>query len=313
MKNKLLQHLVESKIVRNVVNVSKKLTLPGFDGIPLYQVAIFFLKAIIQGSVTSRAAAVAFSFFLALFPAIIFLFTIIPYLPILNFEQTLLALLRDVMPANAFLTIESTVYDIVTRKQGGLLSIGFLMAFYFSTNGINSLILAFNMSIHTTETRTAFFQRVISLMLVIIMTLLTILAIGLITVGSMGLDYLRDVGFIQDGILYYTLFVSKWIVLVALFFFCISFVFYFGPAKKTRFRFISAGSTLATVLSLLTCLGFDYYVSNFSKYNALYGSIGTILVILLWIYFNAIALITGFELNASIKSAKLKSNTAFNT
>jgi membrane protein len=301
---RLLQRIYESVLVTAIINASKKFTLPGFDRIPLYQVAVFFIRAIVQGSVTSRAAAVAFSFFLALFPAIIFFFTIIPYLPILGFEQTLLGLLRDVIPGNAYLTIESTVFDIVTRKQGGLLSIGFLMAFYFSTNGINSLILAFNQSIHTTETRNGVYQRLISLLLVVILTLLTIVAIGLITIGSIGLNYLKDNGFIQDWISYYSLFGAKWVVLIALFFFCISFLFYLAPAKKTRFRFISAGSTLATVLSLLTCLGFDYYVSNFSKYNALYGSIGTILIILLWIYFNAIALITGFELNASIKSAK---------
>jgi membrane protein len=301
---RLLQRIYESVLVTAIINASKKFTLPGFDRIPLYQVAVFFIRAIVQGSVTSRAASVAFSFFLALFPAIIFFFTIIPYLPILGFEQTLLGLLRDVIPGNAYLTIESTVFDIVTRKQGGLLSIGFLMAFYFSTNGINSLILAFNQSIHTTESRNGVYQRLISLLLVVILTLLTIVAIGLITIGSIGLNYLKDNGFIQDWISYYSLFGAKWVVLIALFFFCISFLFFLAPAKKTRFRFISAGSTLATVLSLLTCLGFDYYVSNFSKYNALYGSIGTILIILLWIYFNAIALITGFELNASIKSAK---------
>ncbi len=309
MKNNLLNRILESRWVTTIISASKRLTLPGFDRIPLYQVAVFFFKAIIRGSVTSRAAAVAFSFFLALFPAIIFFFTIIPYLPISNFEGTLLALLRDVIPENAYLTIESTVYDIVTRKQGGLLSIGFLMAFYFSTNGINSLILAFNMSIHTRETRTGFYQRLISLLLVVILTLLTIVAISLITIGSMGLDYLKDHGYIQDWISYYSLFGAKWIVLIALFFFCISFLFYLGPAKKSRFRFISAGSTLATVLSLLTCLGFDFYVSHFSSYNALYGSIGTILIILLWIYFNAIALITGFELDVSIKSAKLNAET----
>lgn len=304
MVMKFYQRILKGKLVNAIISKSEKLTIPGFDGIPLYQVAVFFLKAITRGSVTSRASATAFNFFLAIFPAIIFIFTIIPYLPVENFDQTLLALLRDIIPENAYLTIESTVYDIATRKQGGLLSIGFLMAFYFSTNGINSLILAFNMSIHTTETRKWFFQRLISLLLLVIFTLLTIIAISLISAGSFALDYLKGYGYIQDWFSYYALFGAKWLILIALFFFCISFIFYLGPAKKTRFRFISAGSTLSTVLSVLTCLGFDFYVSNFSKYNALYGSIGTILIIQLWIYFNAIALITGFELNVSIKSAK---------
>ncbi len=304
MKPKLIQHLLRLSFIIRLIQFSKQISLPGFQGLSVYEVAVFFYLAISKGAVTSRASAVAYSFFIALFPAIIFFFTIIPYLPIANFETTLMGLLKGLMPENAYLTIESTVFDIITRKQGGLLSFGFLMALYFSTSGINSLILAFNMSIHKSETRKAVKQRFISLLLVIILALLTIVAIALLTIGNFVLNYMESIGLLNDLLIIYALLAAKWIVLVALFFFGISFVFYLGPVKKTRYRFISAGSTLATFLSVISSIGFDFYVRNFSKYNALYGSIGTILILLVWTYIFSLVLIIGFELNTSIQQAK---------
>ena len=304
MNPKLAERLLEISFINRLLEVSKRISLPGFQGLSLHEVTVFFYHTIAKGAVTSRASAVAYSFFIALFPAIIFFFTIIPYLPIADFQHTLMELLQGLMPENAYLTIESTVYDIVTRRHGGLLSFGFLTALYFSTSGINSLILAFNMSIHTTERRKVFKQRMVSLVLVIILALLTIIAIALLTVGTFVLNYLESIGILNDWLIIYALLVAKWIVLIGLFFFGISFVFYLGPAKKTRYRFISAGSTLATFLSVISSVGFDYYVRNFSKYNALYGSIGTILILLVWTYIFSLVLIIGFELDASIQHAR---------
>jgi membrane protein len=304
MNPKILARLLEIAFVKKLHNLSNKISLPGFQGLSIKEVTVFFYHTISKGAVTSRASAVAYSFFIALFPAIIFFFTIIPYLPIADFQHTLMELLRGLMPENAYLTVESTVFDIITRKNGGLLSFGFLTALYFSTSGINSLILAFNMSIHTTERRKVIKQRLISLFLVIILALLTIFAIALLTVGTFILNYLESIGILNDWLIIYALLAAKWIVLVGLFFFGISFVFYLGPAKKTTYRFISAGSTLATFLSVISSVGFDFYVRNFSKYNALYGSIGTILILLIWTYIFSLVLIIGFELDTSIHYAK---------
>ena len=203
MNPKLAERLLEISFINRLLEVSKRISLPGFQGLSLHEVTVFFYHTIAKGAVTSRASAVAYSFFIALFPAIIFFFTIIPYLPIADFQHTLMELLQGLMPENAYLTIESTVYDIVTRRHGGLLSFGFLTALYFSTSGINSLILAFNMSIHTTERRKVFKQRMVSLVLVIILALLTIIAIALLTVGTFVLNYLESIGILNDWLIIY--------------------------------------------------------------------------------------------------------------
>jgi membrane protein len=291
-------------IFRKIIYRSTKITLPGFDGMPIYDVAAFFFKGILKGSVTTRASSISFSFFLALFPAIIFLFTLIPYLPIHNFQETLFELLKGVLPYDAYEVSKDTLIDIIQRPRGGLLSIGFIMALYFATNGINSIIVAFNSTYHTIETRSWYYQLLISIMLVFILALLIIVGISIITFSSVGMDFLVKEGIIKGLLAVYLVMFGKWIVILAVFFFTISFIYYLAPSKKERFRFISAGSTMATLLSILTIVGFNFYVNNFGKFNLLYGSIGTLIIILMWIYFNAIILLIGFELNASISAAR---------
>lgn len=292
------------KPVRSFIVFTNRLVLPGFDGLSLYDVSVFFVRGIQRGSITSRASSFSFNFFLAVFPAIIFFFTIIPYIPVAHFQDTLLQLMRDFIPEKAYSAVEGTLFDIVKRPRGGLLSIGFVLAMYFSTNGINSLIESFNQTYHTIETRSPFKQRLVSILLVIILSVLVILSIMLIIVGPIVLEFLASKNILRDNFTLQMIIFGKWIVVVALFFFVFSFLYYLAPAKRRQFRFISAGSTLATGLTIVTSIGFNYYVNNFLQYNTLYGSIGTLMIVMLWIYFNAIIVLVGFELNASIFNAK---------
>ncbi|MBA3901287.1 MAG: YihY/virulence factor BrkB family protein, partial [Bacteroidetes bacterium] len=200
-----------------------------------------------------------------------------------------------------------TMEDLVTRQRGGLLSFGFLLAIYFATNGFSSMITAFNHSYHIAESRSMFMQFLVSLWLVLIVTILLFIAIVLIIFSGITLNYLLEFGILKDSFHVTLLHFGKWVVILSLLFFSFSFMYYIGPSKKSEFRFISAGSTLATVLSIITSLGFAYYVNNFGQYNKLYGSIGTIIVMLLWMQFNSFILLIGFELNASIKNAKRRS------
>jgi membrane protein len=280
--------------------------LPGFDGLPLYDVARFFFKGIFEGYITTRASSIAFSFFLAIFPMVIVFFTLIPFVPIDNFQTLLLNFLNEILPPNTKEIINSTLVDIIERPRSGLLSITFVLAIYFATNGFDSIIEAFNNTYHTIETRSWIKQKLISSLLFFIISVIVILSIALITTGSYILKFFVEQQILTSSITYYLLMAVKWLILVAMFFFTISFIYYLAPAKASKFRFISAGSSLATFLSLIASMAFNYYVQNFSSYNALYGSIGTLLIILVWIYFNAIILLIGFELNASIKSASLK-------
>lgn len=278
--------------------------MPGFDGIPLYDVARFFIEGLQKGALTMRAASMSFSFFLAFFPGILFFFTLIPYIPIEDFHQKLMELLMQLLPASAFDTIWATVEDILEKPRSGLLSLGFVLAVYFSTNGISSMIEAFNQSHHTMETRSWIKQRLIAILLAFITSVIVILAIALLTVGSTVIDYLVEKNVLYGSLNIFFVHLSKWVVILGMVFFVISFSYYLAPSRASHFRFISAGSSLATFLSLFTIFGFNFYISNFNSYNALYGSIGTLLVLMLWIYFNAIILLVGFELNASIGGAR---------
>jgi membrane protein len=281
------------------IKLSKRISLPGFEKIPIYDVTRFFWQGVMEGSLTMRASAVSFTFFLALFPTIIFIFTLIPYIPIAGFQEELMSLLRSVMPQNAYKATEETILDIVTNQRGGLLSIGFITAMYLSTNGFNALITAFNTTYHDFETRSGFQQRMVSVLLVFISTLLLVAAIALIIYS----ENLRTIIFKDNEFLYYLIQGGRWLILFGLFYTLISCTFYLGPSRKSGWKFASAGSMLSTILSILISVGFAYYVNNFGNYNKLYGSIGTLIVVLLWIYFNALVVLIGFDLNASIREA----------
>jgi len=178
--------------------------------------------------------AIAFSFFVALFPAIIFLFTLIPYIPIENFQNELFLLIEDMVPANTFIAIKETVLDILTRQRGGLLSLGFLMAFVFSTNGFASMMSAFDASLRSFERRTWIGQRLIALLLLAILSFLVTVAIALITSGQHVINYLALNGYLRDQFTIFMLSVGKWVVIVFLFFIANSFFILPGSGQEDQ-------------------------------------------------------------------------------
>ena len=292
-----------------IKNLLQKIIIPGFDGVSLYEILRFFVKGIMKGAITMRGASVAFNFFLALFPTIIFIFTIIPYLPIANFDETVFALLKDVLPDSTYNSVYETVKEILTRPQSGLLSIGFVLALYFSTSGINSMIDAFNQTNHSIETRSFIKQQLVSIALVLIISVLTLLGVALMIGGEFLVNTLKANEWINSGFQIFMLQFLRWFFMVIIFFFTISFLYYLGPSRRQQFRFISAGSTLSTILIIILSVAFNYYIENFSSYNALYGSIGTLIIVMMWIYYVSIVILIGFELNASISVAKKMPNT----
>jgi membrane protein len=295
--------VISKRFAGKIINRAKSVSLPFLDGVPVYNVSIFFWRSIVDGSLTTRASSIAFNFFLALFPAILFIFTLIPYVPIPDFQNELFLLIKSVVPASTFTTIEGTVEDIITRPRGGLLSLGFLMALIFASNGISSIMSAFDATIHSINRRSWISQYLISLVLLIIQLSLLLTGIALVTGIQALMDFIGKHTAIFDQFTLLILSAGKWVVILAMFFFAYSFMYYLAPARKTKWRFISAGGSLATLLSIITLFGFTYYINNFSQYNKLYGSIGTLLIILLLIYFISLILLIGFELNASIYQA----------
>ena len=283
--------------------ITKKITIPGYGNLSLYEVSMFFYKGLVEGAITTRASSLTFNFFLAFFPSILVLFTLIPFVPIEGFQDELFTLMSEILPPSTFDATKVILDDIVNHEQAGLLSFTFILALYFSTNGVNAMITGFNATYHLKDKRNWWQLRLLSINLTVILALLLVLTIvfQLFSVGF--IDSLVNEGYMKqfsaDVILH-----IKELILVLVLFMGYSILFYFGPADKKGWKFLSIGSITSTTLSVISSHAFSYYVTNFAQYNKLYGSIGTLLVILLWMYFNSIILLLGFELNASIISAK---------
>ena len=292
-----------------IIQLTRRIKPIGFTGLSLYDVAIFFWKGLMEGAITTRASSLAFNFFLAFFPSIIVFFTLIPYIPIDGLQETLMELLAVVLPPSTNEITFQTLEDIISNPRGGLLSVGFILALYFSTNGINSLIEAFNSSYHIREIRPLIQQRILSLGLTLLLSIMLIIAIGLIIFGTVVVNYLVSSEIISTGAADLIIY-GKWFVMLAMLFFGISILFHLGPALKSKWKLFTPGSIFATIFIIITSIGFNYYINHFSQYNKIYGSIGTLMIILLWMYFNSIILLTGFELNASISNAKQKSENS---
>ena len=297
---------VNSK-ARWAIDRAKQISLPGFESIPIYDVIVFFVRGIQRGALTTRASSVAFHITLASLPLIIYFFTLIPYIPIPNFQEGVLSMAESILPSNVYALLEYTLRDMFIKRKA-LQLLGILIALYFATNAINVLIVAFNNTYHAIETRSWIERRAIAAFLVIIMFVLIATAVSLIIFSRSATNLLESKEIIQKAFTLYLFRIGKWIIIIGMIYSALSFLYWLGPSRKMRWKFYSAGSSLASVLVILTSLIFSSIINNFGQFNKFYGSIGTLMVILLWLYFNSIALLIGFELNASIKGAKLEIN-----
>jgi len=302
--NKLHKILLKFRPYYLLIEWSKVLVLPGFSPLPLYTIAAFFFQEISKDSLVNKASSLSYNFMLAIFPAIIFLFTLIPYIPIENFQEQLLSLIELILPHNAFLTVESTLEDIVKNQNSRLLSFGFLAALFFSTNGVNHLMQAFNKSSLQIESRSWLQQRLRALALTVLIVFALIFGLAIMTVGEYIISLIRAELIIKDAFWLYLIDLVRWIILIAVYFITISILYRYGPAHAKKWKLFSPGSWLATILAVLTFWGFAFYINNFGSYNKLYGSIGTLIVIMIWLYLNSFIILLGFELNASVDLSK---------
>jgi membrane protein len=281
------------------------------EDVSLYKIVKIFLKNLHDDEVMDRANGVAFNFILAIFPATIFLFTLIPfvsnYFPEVN-TQSIMGFLRDLIPASMYDVTSTTILDIVSNQRGGLLTLGFFFAMYLSTNGMMALMRAFNACYKTIENRSGFKTRLIATGLTFNMTIVLFLATILLVVGEFVLDYLlsnlhRFDWLNLDAYTVYMLFIIRFVVIFIVFLLAISAIYYFGPSIHYNWRFFSIGSLIATLLALGVSYGFSYYVTNFGTYNKVYGSIGVMIAMMVWIQLITVVLLIGYEINASIHEA----------
>jgi len=307
MLKKIINSLQQKalKTYEYLKKIASKIRPYGMYGLSIKDVGMRFFRAITAVSINSRAAAIAFNFFLAMFPAIIFVFTVIPYLPIENFSEMLMGFLSEILPNYAYETIATTVEDITTRRNAPLLSLGFLMSLYFAKNGFATLISTFNETTNATEKRSWFKVEVISLLFVVIITFLVTLTILLIMFYDTIFFYIQiysDMSLITG----FFLKIGHWALSISFFYFAVAILYYFSPTKKDRFRFFSLGAAVATALCIVLVLIFSYYINNFGTYNKLYGSIGTLIAMLVMIRLIALILVLGFEINSSIKRTQME-------
>lgn len=288
-----------------LVDWMRRIRFSKHEDVSLYKIVKKFLKNLSDDEIMDRANGVAFNFILAIFPAIIFLFTLIPYVtayfPSIN-RESILELLK-LMPPRMYEVASSTIIDIVSNQRGGLLTLGFVFAMYLATNGMMALMRAFNACYRTVENRSGWKTRLIATGLTFNMTLVLFLAIALLIVGQFALDYvltyMKDI-VNMDSFTVYLLLVLRFVVIFIVFFLAISTIYYFGPAIHYNWRFFSIGSLVASLLCIAVSYGFSFYITNFGTYNKVYGSIGVLIALMVWIQLLTVVLLLGYEINASI-------------
>lgn len=290
-----------------LIRKSKQVILPGFQGIPLFDVIEFFLNQVKKIGLTERASAISFNLIMAIPAACIFLFSVVPYLPVsTQFKAELLSLTKDLSPnQNTYNLVESFLNDFFKKSRGGLLSFGFLLVIFYASNAMMGVIRTFDKSI--SDAKTYFFhKRWRAIRLTIILILLVISSV-LFLIGHDALEkILKNYFHLARKTQLNWWESTRWVVIVLLIFLGISFIYKYAPSVEKRWNLVSPGSLLATFLTLATTIGFSYWVNHFGSYNKVYGSIGTVLVIMLLIDFNSLILLIGFELNVSITHLQKK-------
>jgi len=279
--------------------------LPGFEGVPLYDVIKFFYRQVKTVGLTERASAIAYNFIMSIPPAFLFLFTLIPHLPFFKkgeIQKQVTLLIKDIIPAegynkNIISFINNTFFKAPVY---GLLSFGLLLALFFASNAMMGIMRSFNKNYLDFKKRKGLHNRWIAIRLTSLLFSLVLGCLILLITQSQVLKWMGMKNRDWREVIFYV----RWIFIVAMVFFSISFIYKYAPAVHKRWKLISPGSILATFLCILASLAFSAFVNNFGRYNALYGSIGTIIVLMALIYINSLVLLIGFELNVSIKSLR---------
>jgi membrane protein len=291
------------KPIRWLYKKTAALSMPGNKDVSVYAVLEYFVRNLGKSELNLRASALSFTFFLALFPTVIFFFTLIAYLPLSYSTDEILFFIEQSIPKNVFQTINETLIDILKNQRANLLSLGFLSAMYFSTNGFHSLMNLLNRSSQIKENRSFLKQRLIAIGLAFFVTILILFSVLLVTTVTILISYLEKVSYFPSQVI--PLMISglnialSGLIVIGI----VSAIYYIAPAKRPNWGFFSTGSISATFIILLTTYGFSQYVNNFNSYNKVYGSIGVLIVIMMLIYINTFILLMCFDLNVAVDQA----------
>lgn len=297
--------LVKIPVIKQLVQLGKSIKLPWLHGLSFYDLLELYFIGIVEGAVSYRAAAIAFSFFMALFPFALFILNLIPYIPIAGFQDDFMDFVHQSLPPTTFDAVSKIINDILHNSHSGLISTGFFMAIFLMANGVNAILGGFESSHHVTLKRKFIGQYLISLALSIILALLLIITVAAIVIFEVFIQKSKIQDVLSDSIPLIEM--GRYAFLLLMILITTSILFKFGTKQETRRSFFSIGAVLTTILIIISSYFFGIWVVKFSKYNELYGSIGTLLIVMFYIWINSMILLLGFELNATIHYLRKKS------
>ncbi|HEX9980333.1 MAG TPA: YihY/virulence factor BrkB family protein [Flavobacterium sp.] len=304
MSKEIEDKLETIPVVRNVARGLKKVSLGFLGGISLYELLEIYLINIADSAITYKAAAISFSFFMALFPFALFILNLIPYIPIEGFQDDFLQFVEESVPPNTYDAIAAIIHDILNNSYQGLLSSGFILSIFLMANGLNSILGGFETSQHVIIKRGFLRQYFVALGMSLVMAFILLFTVAIIVVFEVFIQSTTLRNVLSESIPWIVMGRYAFVILMILV--TTSILFKFGTKHTGKRSFISIGSVFTTILVLVSSYFFGIWVVRFSKYNELYGSIGTLLILMFYIWINCVILLLGFELNAAINRAKRK-------
>lgn len=287
-------------IFLRTLEYTKRIKLPKLEGLSLYDLGELYVKGIIEGAFTYRAGSIAFSFFMALFPFALFILNLIPYIPIDNFQEDFLSFVETSVPPSTYGAVESILIDIMNNSYRSLLSTGVLMSIFLMSNGVNAIISGFESSYHIVSARNFLRQYLVALLLSILLSIMLLISVAVFLTIEVYMHF-SDFPVLAKTVRY--TFIISMIFLIT----CV--LYKYGAKETKKIHFFSIGAFFTTFLVIVISYFFGIYVTRFAQYNELYGSIGTLLVFMIYIWINCMILLLGFELNASIY--RLKKNNSY--
>ena len=286
-----------NSLINNFFNFLRKIKFKSLYGFSLYELFRLYLTGLLKGSITTRAGSISFSFFMAFFPFLLFVLNLIPFFPIENFDQIFLDLIESLIPKESSNFFHEIFIDINSKKRTGLLSTTLFLSIILIGNGVNSIFSGFSDSYHIEFSRNFIKQYLYAVMVGLILVLVVLFA----TIFSIFFDFLITKNIV---IISFIFFLLKYVFLILIALVSFSSLYFFGTIQGRNLKFFSPGSVMTTLLLLLSTYFFGVYIDNFSNYNELYGSIGAVIIMMLFIWVNTISLLLGFELNVVIYKMK---------
>jgi membrane protein len=308
MASSLENKLERFAAFRFCIHCLKKVVLPGFKGMTIYHLIKTYLTGIVRGTLSARAGSIAYSFFMAIFPALLFLLNLIPIIPVPDFQNKFMGFIYDLIPRQSLVFFQPVFDDIIQNPRTGLLSFGAIFALILMTNGVNAVFSGFEGSFNVHINRGFLRQYSVALGVAIVLALLLVTTITVLIYFEYVLNVLRDRDMVSDSTDVTLVSIGSYVFFVSMIYAAVATLYYFGTKQGKTSKFFSPGALMTTILFMLTTYLFGIYIDNFSNYNELYGSIGALLIMMLYIWLNSNLLLLGFELNAALQKLKMNQN-----